>query len=82
MKNTLPLSSFPLQLLLTFETFYVPIMAVLFLIILLFKTHNLPYTSVMSAQEGIIQALFIIISAIRVYQGIGANKVHYLFILD
>ena len=78
MKNTLPLSSFPLQVLLTFEIGYVPVMSVLFFVLLLFKTHNLPYDSQMSAREGALLGLFIVLSAIRIQQGIGANKVHVL----
>jgi hypothetical protein len=50
MQNTLPLSSFPLQLLLVFETYYQPILSLAFFFLLLFKTFNLPYTAPMMAQ--------------------------------
>jgi hypothetical protein len=78
MKNTLPLSSFPLQLLLTFDKYYQPFVSVVFFLLLLYKTFNLPYTPGMSAQEGIIQALYFLLMMIRIRGGISANKVLYL----
>lgn len=44
-------------------------------ILLLYKTYNLPYTSGMSAQEGILLLIFIVIMLTRIKQGIAANKV-------
>lgn len=43
--------------------------------LLLYKTYNLPYTSGMSAQEGILLTIFIFIMIFRNKQGIAANKV-------
>jgi hypothetical protein len=50
MKNTLPLSSFPLHALLTIESYYTPVLSLAMFFILLYKTYNLPYTSGMSVQ--------------------------------
>lgn len=75
MRNTLPLSSFPLQLLLAFEQYYQFIIAVLAFFLVLFKTYNLPYTGAMSAQEGIILFIFVLYMQIRIKYGIGANRV-------
>lgn len=75
MKNTLPLSSFPLHGLLTIESYYIPFVSVVMFFLLLYKTYNLPYTSGMSAQEGILLTLFVIVMLSRNSQGIAANKV-------
>ncbi len=75
MRNTLPLSSFPLQLLLTFETYYQPILSLSFFFLLLFKTFNLPYTAPMMAQEGIIQGIFFVVMILRIRLGKVANRV-------
>lgn len=75
MRNTLPLSSFPLQLLLTFETYYQPILSLCFFFLLLFKTFNLPYTAPMMAQEGIIQGIFFVAMILRIRLGKVANRV-------
>lgn len=50
MKNTLPLSSFPLHGLLIIESFYIPFVSIVMFLLLMYKTYNLPYTSGMSAQ--------------------------------
>ncbi len=76
MRNTLPLSSFPLHGLLSLETYYIPLVSLSMFLILLYKTYNLPYTSGMSAQEGILLAIFIILMLTRTSQGISANKVN------
>jgi hypothetical protein len=75
MRNTLPLSSFPLQALLAFEQYYQFLLAIFTFFLVLFKTYNLPYTGAMSAQEGIILFIFIIYMQIRIKYGIGANRV-------
>lgn len=80
MKNTLPLSSFPLHALLSIEIYYVPFVSAVMFLLLLYKTYNLPYTGQMSAQEGILLAIFIVAMTFRTRQGIGANKVHFFFI--
>lgn len=50
MRNTLPLSSFPLQALLTFEKGYQPLESLACGFLLLFKCYSLPYTPGKSAQ--------------------------------
>lgn len=75
MKNTLPLSSFPLHGLLSIERYYIPLVSVVMFLLLLYKTYNLPYTSGMSAQEGILLGIFIVVMRVRISQGIAANKV-------
>lgn len=76
MRNTLPLSSFPLQLLLAFEQHYQLALALLAFFLVLFKTYNLPYSAAMSAQEGVILCLFVPYMQARIKYGIGANRVH------
>lgn len=75
MRNTLPLSSFPLQLLLTIQTYYQPFVSLALFLLLLYKTFNLPYTTIMEAQEGIVQGLYFVVMMLRIRIGIGANKV-------
>lgn len=75
MRNTLPLSSFPLQLLLSFEQYYQLLIALFAFFLVLFKTYNLPYSGAMSAQEGIILFLFVFYMQVRIKYGIGANRV-------
>ena len=77
MRNTLPLSSFPLHGLLSIQTYYVPFVSLTMFLILLYKTYNLPYTSGMSAQQGILLFIFILMMLLRTSQGISANKVFY-----
>lgn len=75
MRSTLPLSSFPLQLVLSSEHYYTILLSIFMFMLVLFKTYNLPYTPAMGAQEGIILLIFILFSRFRVYYGIGANQV-------
>lgn len=75
MRNTLPLSSFPLQLLLAFEQYYQLLVALCAFFLVLFKTYNLPYSGPMSAQEGVILLLFVLYMQARIKYGIGANRV-------
>lgn len=76
MRNTLPLSSFPLQALLAFEAYYQPFLSLVLFLLLLFKTFNLPYSSSMMAQEGVIQGIFFVLMAIRIRLGKVANRVN------
>lgn len=78
MRNTLPLSSFPLQLLLTFDTYFQPFLSLVLFLLLLYKTFNLPYTGPMMAQEGVIQGIFLILMMLRIRAGKIANKVHLM----
>ena len=82
MRNTLPLSSFPLQALLTFETYYQPFLSIFIFFLLLFKTFNLPYTPTMMAQEGVLQGLFLVFNLIRIRIGKIANRVFFNFEVD
>lgn len=75
MRSTLPLSSFPLHLILHIEYYYTILLSIFMLLLILFKTYNLPYTSAMGAQEGIILIIFILFTRFRVRHGIGANQV-------
>lgn len=75
MRNTLPLTSLPLQAILTLEQYYHIVLVIFTFFMVLFKTYNLPYTGAMSAQEGIILLIFAIYMPIRIKFGIGANKV-------
>lgn len=50
MRNTLPLSSFPLHLILTIDHYYTIVLTLFTFALLLFKTYNLPYSSSMGAQ--------------------------------
>jgi hypothetical protein len=51
-------------------------------LLLLYKTYNLPYTSGMSAQEGILLTIFICVMFYRISQGISANKVSFIISVD
>lgn len=82
MRNTLPLSSFPLQLLLTFETYYQPLLSIAIFLLLLFKTFNLPYTDAMMVQEGVLQAIFLVFNLVRIRCGKIANRVPYASEVD
>lgn len=82
MRSTLPLSSFPLHLILHFEKYYTLLLSIFIFLLVLFKTYNLPYTSAMGAQEGIILLIFIFFTRVRVRQGLGANQVVILLTLD
>ena len=75
MRSTLPLSSFPLHLILYTEHYYTLLLSAFTFLLVLFKTYNLPYTSGMGAQEGIILLIFVLFTRIRVQYGIGANQV-------
>ena len=75
MRNTLPLSSLPLQILLTFETYYQFFLSAMLFFLLLYKTFNLPYTATMMAQEGILQGLYLLWMLLRVRGGKTANRV-------
>lgn len=75
MRNTLPLSSFPLHLILHSEHYYTLLLALFLLLLVLFKTYNLPYSSGMAAQEGIIFVIFFLFTRFRVNYGLGANQV-------
>lgn len=75
MRNTLPLSSLPLQVILVIEQYYHLLLATFAFFLVLFKTYNLPYTGGMAAQEGIIMLIFALSMQIRIKYGIGANKV-------
>lgn len=75
MRNTLPLSSLPLQLLLNFETYYQPFLSAVLFFLLLFKTFNLPYTGGMMAQEGVLQGVFLVFNLVRIRGGKVANRV-------
>lgn len=75
MRNTLPLSSFPLHLILHAEHYYTLALSLFMFALVLFKTSNLPYSSAMAAQEGIILLIFILFTRFRVSYGIGANQV-------
>lgn len=75
MRNTLPLSSFPLHLILHGEHYYTLLLSVFILLLVLFKTYNLPYSSGMAAQEGIVLGIFILFTRFRVSYGLGANQV-------
>lgn len=75
MRNTLPLSSFPLQLMLVFEQFYHLFVALVVLFLTLYKTYNLPYSGPMAVQEGIVYLLFLLGMQGRIRHGIGANRV-------
>ena len=77
MRNTLPLSSFPLQLLLISQQYYHIVLVALAFFLVLFKTYNLPYTGGMSAQQGIILFIFVGYMQIRIKYGISANKVRW-----
>ena len=77
MRNTLPLSSFPLHLILTIDHYYTIVLSIFTFALLLFKTYNLPYTSTMGAQEGIILFIFVFFTRFRVRYGLGANQVPY-----
>ena len=76
MRNTLPLSSFPLQLLLAFEQFYHLFLSLVIFFLVLYKTYNLPYTGGMSVQEGILLLLFFGFMQARIRFGLSANRVH------
>lgn len=78
MRNTLPLSSLPLQAILVVEQYYHLLLAVFAFFLVLFKTYNLPYSGGMAAQEGIILLIFAIFMQVRIKYGIGANRVHSL----
>ncbi len=75
MRNTLPLSSLPLQVILAVEQYYHLVLAVFAFFLVLFKTYNLPYSGGMAAQEGIILLIFAFFMQVRIKYGIGANKV-------
>lgn len=75
MRNTLPLSSFPLHLMLHAENYYSLLLSIFIAVLVLFKTYNLPYSSGMAAQEGIILVIFILFTRLRVKYGVGANQV-------
>lgn len=75
MRNTLPLSSFPLHLILHGEHYYTLLLSMFIAALVLFKTYNLPYSSAMGAQEGIIVIIFIVFTRFRVRYGLGANQV-------
>ena len=75
MRNTLPLSSFPLQALLGLEQWYQWGLSVLLFLLVLFKTYNLPYSGAMSVQEGVILLAYICFMQGRIRYGIGANRV-------
>jgi hypothetical protein len=75
MRNTLPLSSLPLQVLLSVERYYQWLVGLVVFVLVLFKTYNLPYTAAMGIQEGILLLLFLGFMQGRVRLGIGANKV-------
>ncbi len=75
MRSTLPLSSFPLHLLLHVEHYYTIFLTGLLFFLVLFKTYNLTYSSSMSAQEGIILVIFAVFTRFRVKYGLGANQV-------
>ena len=75
MRSTLPLSSFPLHLLLHLELYYSVVVSIAIVGLILFKTYNLPYTSAMGAQEGIIIVIFLLFTRFRVRFGLGANQV-------
>ena len=51
MRSTLPLTSFPLHLLLTCDWYYTLLQYLACSLLMLFKCYNLPYGSAMSAQE-------------------------------
>ena len=76
MRSTLPLSSFPLHLILYMEHYYTLLLSIFVFLLILFKTYNLPYTSAMGAQEGIVLFIFILFTRFRVRYGIGANQVN------
>lgn len=78
MRNTLPLSSFPLHLTLHAENYYSLLLSVFIAVLVLFKTYNLPYSSGMAAQEGIILVIFILFTRLRVKYGVGANQVRII----
>ena len=80
MRSSLPLSSFPLHLLLHIELYYTLLLSIVMVALVLFKTYNLPYTSAMGAQEGIIIVFFILFSRFRVRFGLGANQVSLLLL--
>lgn len=82
MRNTLPLSSFPLQILLVFQQYYQLVLSIFIFFLVLFKTYNLPYTAAMSAQQGIILFIFIIYMQIRIKYGISANRVRNKLMID
>ena len=75
MRNTLPLTSLPLQVVLTLEQYFHSALSLFRFFLVLFKTYNLPYAGAMSVQEGIVLLLFIVFMPIRIKYGIGANKV-------
>lgn len=75
MRNTLPLSSLPLQAMLVVEQYYHLLLALFAFFLVLFKTYNLPYSGPMAAQEGVILLFFAVYMQIRIKYGIGANKV-------
>lgn len=75
MRNTLPLSSLPLQVILVVEQYYQLLLSIFCFFLVLFKTYNLPYSGGMAAQEGIILLVFIVFMQARIKHGIGANRV-------
>jgi hypothetical protein len=75
MRNTLPLSSLPLQTILVVEQYYHLLIATFAFFLVLFKTYNLPYSAGMAAQEGIILLIFVLYMQVRIKYGIGANRV-------
>ena len=75
MKNTLPLSSFPLQALLAFEGVYQPIYSLTIGILLIFKAYNLPYSESASGAEVVVQVVFFLVMMWRIQLGRSANKV-------
>ena len=82
MRNTLPLSSFPLQALLVVQKKYQLFFSLVFFLLLLYKTFNLPYTAPMMAQEGIVQGLYFVLMMLRIRGGIIANRVSTPLYLD
>lgn len=75
MRSTLPLSSFPLHFVLHLEHYYTLLLSIFTTLLLLFKTYNLPYTSAMGAQEGIVLVIYVLFTRVRVHYGLGANQV-------
>lgn len=75
MRNTLPLSSFPLQALLSFEKYFQMLETLGCCFLLIFKCYSLPYTPSKSAQEVVILFVFFLITMLRIRLGSSANKV-------
>lgn len=75
MRNTLPLSSFPLQALLAFEKYFQPLESLGCGFLLLFKCYSLPYAASKSAQEVVVLLVFFVVTMLRIRLGRSANKV-------